>query len=314
MLLYLHYPSWLRPEIFAGFPIRWYSLMYIVAFSIAYWLFQKQHKAEPFLSKESIENMFFSGILGLLLGARLFYVLVYNFDMLLSRPWMILWPFDGGQFVGIQGLSYHGGVIGAVIALILYCRKQGLSFLKLADLWAAAIPFAYTFGRLGNFANAELYGKATASGWGMLFPYAKPFSTQLSWVRQMAQDVGISISQLTSVNLPRHPSQLYEAFFEGIVLGLVLWFIVRKKHSTTGAVIASYIFGYGLVRFFIEYLREPDEQLGYIMAWGPGADTPGLFVSWLNFSMGQILCLIMMVGSAGWFVSLKMRNKRSSNA
>jgi phosphatidylglycerol:prolipoprotein diacylglycerol transferase len=314
MLLYLQYPSWLRPEIFSGLPLRWYSLMYIVAFGIAYWFFKKQHKAQPFLSKELMENMFFSIILGLLLGARLFYVLIYNFDLFLTRPWMVFWPFDGGQFVGIQGLSYHGGVIGAVLALIIYCRKHQLSFLKFADLWAAAIPFGYTFGRLGNFANAELYGRATTAPWGMIFPYAKTFSTQLSWVRQMAQEVGISISQLTSVNLPRHPSQLYEAFFEGIVLGLVLWFIVRKKHTTPGAVIASYVGGYGFVRFFIEYLREPDEHLGYIIAWGPGADTPGVFVSWLNFSMGQILCLIMMVGAAGWFAYLKVRAKKNANA
>ncbi|NIZ47082.1 prolipoprotein diacylglyceryl transferase [Entomospira nematocerorum] len=300
-LLYMLYPSWLSPVMIqlGSFPIRWYSMGYVFAFITTYILAKQIHKKDPFITEQQMSDMFVNAIVGLLIGARLFYVVFYNLEYFLDNPLSIIWPFDGipffgGKFIGIEGLSYHGGAIGAMVGLILYARKHKIEFFRIADLWSAVIPFGYTFGRLGNFANAELYGKATTSSLGMIFPDAKLFSIKYGWVRDMAQDIGIELTG-AYVNLPRHPSQLYEALFEGIVLGLILLFVIKPRVKAPGQVFASYLIGYSVVRFFIEYLREPDEQVGYILAFGDGAETPGVFVSFLNFSMGQGLSFVMIL-------------------
>lgn len=314
-MLYINYPAWLKPEIVPFLPIRWYGLMYIVAFGIAYALFKKQlnESPKPALTEKQTDDLFFTAIVLLLLGARLFYVLFYNPAAYLADPLSIIWPFDGKQFVGIQGLSYHGGLAGGIAGIILYCKRQKISLAKTFDLVGASIPFGYTFGRLGNFINAELYGKVTANPLGVLFPQAEPVFASLPWAQKIAEAAGIAASG-AFVNLPRHPSQLYEALFEGIVLGLFLWFFVRKRVKTPGMTGAFYIMGYGFMRFFIEYLREPDEQLGYILAFGHGKETPQIFASLLNFSMGQLWCLLMMAGAALWMVLLKRNAARQPKA
>jgi phosphatidylglycerol---prolipoprotein diacylglyceryl transferase len=304
----MHFPSWLKPEIFPNFAIgpftigsfsigsftlRWYALGYILALATTYFLAKRLHKKEPFLQGEQLVDILFSGMLGLIVGARLFYVLFYDdAGYYLSRPWQIINPFSNGQ-LGISGLSYHGGAVGAFVGVLIYVRKHRLNFWQVIDLFACVIPFGYTFGRLGNFANAELYGKATASSFGMLFPGAEPFATRLAWVRPMAEQLGMEISS-GYINLPRHPSQLYEALFEGVILGLVLLLVVRPRVRVHGQVFAFYLIGYGVARFFIEYLREPDAQLGYILSFGAGSESLGRFVSFFNFSMGQLMCMAMM--------------------
>ncbi|NIZ18410.1 prolipoprotein diacylglyceryl transferase [Entomospira culicis] len=303
----MHYPSWLKPEIFPNFHIgtftlRWYALGYIIAFLLTYILAKRLHEKEPFLAKkEQLADILFSGMLGLIIGARAFYVLFYDFSSYMQAPWTIIIPYQNGQF-GISGLSYHGGAVGAFVGVLLYVRKHRISFWRVTDLFSAVIPFGYTFGRLGNFANAELYGKATAGPLGMIFPDATPFATRLAWVRDIASQAGMEISG-AYINLPRHPSQLYEALFEGVILGLVLVFIVRPRVRVPGQVFAFYLMGYGVARFFIEYLREPDSQLGYIIALGAGKDTPGVFVSWFNFSMGQLMSFSMiLLGAMLYFI------------
>lgn len=312
----MHYPHWLQPEIFPGFGIgsfsfRWYSLSYILAFVTTYFLAKKIHRKEPFLSDQQLGDVFFSIIIGILLGARLFYVLFYNLEYFIAHPLEIIVPFSNGQFVGIQGLSYHGGAVGALLGLTVYVKKHQLPLLKTADLWAAVVPFGYTFGRLGNFANAELYGRATTSPLGMIFPNATPFSTKLTWVREIANDLSMEITG-AYINLPRHPSQLYEALFEGIILGFFLIFVIRPRFRIPGQVFSFYLIGYGFVRFFIEYLREPDEHLGYVMSWtNSGIQTTGLFVSFLNFSMGQILSVgMILIGLGLYFWSIKRSSKQ----
>ena len=151
-------------------------------------------------------------------------------------------------------MSYHGGAIGVLVATVMFCRKHTINFWNFADLFAAAIPLGYTFGRIGNFINGELYGRVTTAPWGMYFP--------LDPYRQL-----------------HHPSQLYEAFFEGIVLFALLWSI-RKKKCFDGFLFSLYLIGYGTVRFFIEFYREPDPQLGFIAG---------------TLTMGQLLCLGMIV-------------------
>jgi phosphatidylglycerol:prolipoprotein diacylglycerol transferase len=199
-------------------------------------------------------------------------VLFYNLSYYAQHPLEIFLPFDfsnGITLTGIAGMSYHGGLIGVVIGSYIYTRRAGLSLLEMADLYIPAIPAGYTFGRLGNFINGELYGRVTESPIGMFFPLApEPYL--------------------------RHPSQLYEAFFEGIFLFVVLWSI-KRKINVRGGMLGLYLIGYGSVRFIIEYFRQPDAQLGFVVR---------------SFSMGQILCFIMIVTGASIYWYLYSRAER----
>lgn len=305
MLGFINFPSWLKPEIIPGFPVRWYGVMYIVAFGVAYALIHWQMtkaKGEKLSPKESDElsNLIFWGILGLVLGARILGTTLYAPDgYYLERPWLIFWPFsEQGQFIGFQGMSYHGGVIGCTLAIVLYCRIKKQDILLLGDYVTAAIPLGYTFGRLGNFINGELFGRVTRAPWGMVFPAAEKFPVHLDWVRDIASVHGMSLQGLTVINLPRHPSQLYEAFGEGILLWALLWFVARRWKPFKGFIIAMYIFGYGLIRYGIEYFREPDRDMGFPLRFGStGANPPVLHLleSPFNISTGQILCFLMML-------------------
>jgi phosphatidylglycerol---prolipoprotein diacylglyceryl transferase len=298
MILFSNFPSWLTPEIIPGFPLRWYGLMYIIAFSLTYVLFIYQLKrSELSLTQDDAVSLFLWTILGLLIGARIFAAVIYDpSGYYLRHPWLIFWPFRNGQFTGLQGMSYHGGVVGAIGGGYLYSRKNRQNFFQIADMMAAGIPLGYTFGRLGNFINGELWGRVTEKSWGIVFPYAPRFSTSLEWVRETAARIGMNIEGVGAVNLPRHPSQLYEAVFEGILLWLFLWFVIRKRKKFHGSIISFYLIGYGAVRFFIEYFREPDAELGFIIAFGKETEPTALLLSPWNFSMGQLLCLLMILG------------------
>lgn len=258
-----HLPARINPNLFefGAFQIRYYSLMYLVAFALTYLLVTFRIKKENYrYTPEMIQDCFVWCILGLIIGARLGYVLFYNFSYYLGHPLEIFLPFDfsnGIRFVGISGMSYHGGAIGVVIASLVFCRRRRIDFWRLADLFAPAIPLGYTFGRIGNFVNGELYGRVTTVAWGMIFP-RDPYQAL------------------------RHPSQLYEAFFEGLVLFAVLW-MIRKKSPFDGFLLSLYLMGYGLVRFFIEFYREPDAHLGVI---------------WVSMTTGQLLCLSMIATGA----------------
>ena len=298
MLSFINYPSWLKPEIIPGLPIRWYGLMYIVAFITAYFLVRKQIKEKELkITDDSLVNAFSYAILGVLLGARIFYALVYDKSGIYrANPLLIFWPFDSGfNFIGLQGMSYHGGLIGGVAGFAIYSKIKKTSFLEIGDLAAVAIPAGYTFGRLGNFANGELFGRVTAAPWGMLFPDAPSFNIRETWVAEIATKAGFDLSAISAyVNLPRHPSQLYEAFFEGIVLWAFLWFFMRKRKLAPGTLIGAYIAGYGFVRFFIEYFREPDHHIGFIISLSSKPSYIYRFDSFLNFTMGQLLCFLMI--------------------
>jgi len=302
MPAYIPYPSWIHPEIVPWLPIRWYGLMYLVAFVITYLLFTyqlKERKLQP--QKDLVLDMFFWGIIGLLIGARAFAVTIYDATgYYLHHPLQIILPFalvDGRiRLTGIAGMSYHGGLVGAVVALAIFMRVKKLNILEWGDMLVAGIPLGYTFGRLGNFINGELYGRVTRASWGMVFPNAEGFPGNLPWVRDFAAAVGMPVSGAGPVNLPRHPSQLYEAFFEGLVLWLIIWFIVRKRKPYNGFVIAWYMIGYGVFRFFIEYAREPDKGIGYPITLVP-LDNPIAQFSWFNFTTGQILNVLLIAGA-----------------
>ncbi|HPG54177.1 MAG TPA: prolipoprotein diacylglyceryl transferase, partial [Smithellaceae bacterium] len=171
-----HLPEHITPYLFSigTFQLRYYSLMYIVAFVLVYFLVIYRIKNEKYkYTAEDIQDYLVWAMIGVLLGARLGYVLIYNFVYYLQHPLEIFLPFsfaDGIRFIGISGMSYHGGVIGVIIMSVLFCRKRKIDFWKFADLICPAIPLGYTFGRLGNFINGELFGRATTMPWGMYFP------------------------------------------------------------------------------------------------------------------------------------------------
>ncbi len=266
-----HLPQSIDPVIFSigSFKLQYYGLMYIVAFAITFFLVLYRIKREDRfeVTTDQIKDLTTYIILGLVIGARLGYVLFYNLSYYLEHPLEIVLPIsfskNGVSFTGISGMSYHGGLMGTILAAWLYVRKAQLDWWDMADLYLPAIPLGYTFGRLGNFINGELYGRVTTSSIGMYFPMAKAGEL-------------------------RHPSQLYEAFFEGIFLFAVLWSI-RKIKMPKGAMLALYLIGYGTVRFFIEYFRQPDAHLGFVL---------------LSFSMGQILCALMIAAGIGLYTYL----------
>lgn len=262
-----------------GFEVRWYGLMYIAAFLTTYALVRYRIKTEEKFSKYSddfIIDLFTWLIIGLLIGGRFGYVIFYNFEYFLSRPWEIILPFEktveGWSFTGIAGMSYHGGVIGVIIAGWIFLKLKKAKFWRLADLVCPAIPLGYTFGRIGNFLNGELWGRPTESALGMYFPRA-------------------------GEEILRHPSQLYEGFLEGIVLFLILWNLrkIVGKKMPEGSMLGLYIIGYGIARFSVEYFREPDEHLGFVIA---------------NFSMGQILSFGMIVFGCIVLAALRLKRER----
>lgn len=316
MLAYLQFPSWLSAEIVPGLPFRWYGMMYLIAFVVSYLLFMVQVRQRKLdLDKDLVLNFFFWAIIGLLVGARLFSTLIFEPSGLYRhKPWLIFWPFYNGQFVGLQGMNYYGGILGAVIAAIIYARSNKINLLDWGDMLLTGVPLGYTFGRLGNFINAELYGRVTTASWGFLFPTAQRFPVSESWVPDWAADVGVTIGNgQTLVNLPRHPTQLYEALLEGIVLWLILWFIVRKRKPFDGFTIGLYVILYGAMRFFVDYFRMPISANDFALRLS--GDLPVYFVqSPLNLIPSQFYSLAMMIGGAVFLVIAKRWAERGGRS
>ena len=245
---------------FGPVEIRWYGLMYLVGFAVAFLIIRSEFKRKngP-LPVDAAGDFLFYLIMGLMIGARLGYALFYNLDVYLSRPWEILAVWRGG-------MSFHGGMIGMIVSGWIFARSRNVAFLELADIAAISVPIGLMAGRIGNFINGELYGRVTSAPWGIVFPDGGP--------------------------LPRHPSQLYEAVFEGPILFLILW-LLRRRMNVNGGILSLFIIFYGLFRFCIEFFREPDVQLGYL---------------YFGLTMGQILCLLMIIGGLTLMFTLRRLN------
>lgn len=246
------YPQ-IHPVAFAvgDFQVHWYGLMYMLGF-FAGWGLGRVRAARPDSgwTGEQVDDFVTWVMLGVVLGARLGYILFYDFAQYLRDPLEMLRIWNGG-------MSFHGGLIGVLFAIWWYARRNGRDFMSVVDFVAPLIPPGLFFGRIGNFINAELWGKVTDAPWGMVFPGAG------SW--------------------PRHPSQLYEAGLEGLVLFIVLW-AYSSKPRPVGRVSGVFALLYGGFRFCVELVREPDAHLGYL-AFG-----------WVT--MGQVLCLpLLLVGT-----------------
>jgi len=242
--------------------VRWYGLMYVIAFTLGYFILVRTSRDERYpITRQEVGDLLSFCIAGVVIGARLGYCLIYNLPYYFHQPLKILAVWEGG-------MSFHGGLAGAALAGWIYARRNRLSLLMLADLGALAAPLGLFFGRIGNFINGELYGRPTDLPWGMIFP--------------------------NGGNVPRHPSQLYEAFLEGLVLFVIVFWLSRKQHPR-GFLMGTFLVGYGLFRFFVEYFRQPDRQLGFII--GP-------------FTMGQILSSLMVIaGILLFYIASKWGSK-----
>lgn len=244
--------------------VHWYGIMYALAFLVALvfanWLI-KHDKIQ--IDKELFNDYVFWAEIGVILGARLGYILFYDThtSYYLTHPWQIFNPFVDGVYVGISGMSYHGAVIGFIVASLLFCRKYKISFWQIGDIAAIAIPLGYIFGRIGNFLNQELFGRATDVSWGIY--------------------VG---------GVLRHPSQLYEAILEGLVVFLILYFY-RNYKRFSGELIILYGVLYSLARIISEYFRAPDIQIGYLLGqWL----TLGMLISFVFFICSFLLWFYML--------------------
>lgn len=259
---YQHIPEFISPVAFAigSLSVHWYSLMWIAAFVIVYFLLLwRVKRGEGKYDKNFIQDITANALIGALIGGRLGYVIFYDLPYYLAHPLQIISPYDfaTGEWVGIYGMSYHGGVIGVVIALIWTAKKKKKNILNLFDFIAPAASLGYMFGRIGNFFNAELVGRKTTSPLGMYFN----------------DDAFL-----------RHPSQLYEAFFEGLILFVVLWSL-RNRGLPRGVMSALYLIGYSLTRFSVEFFRAPDTHLGFIFS----GVTMGQILSFVMFGVGIVL-------------------------
>jgi phosphatidylglycerol:prolipoprotein diacylglycerol transferase len=245
----LPYPD-LDPTIvtIGPFHIRWYGVMYILGFAASYLLVRYQiWKKHLPLHIDTVNDLFLYLVGGLIIGARIGYCLVYNLPFYVTHPLKVLAIWEGG-------MSFHGGLAGAVIGGLIFVRRHGLSFWQVADLVVVTAPIGLGLGRLGNFLNAELYGRVTTVPWAMVFPSAG--------------------------ELPRHPSQLYECLLEGVFLFIVLWWL-KDRPMRKGTLFCLFVFLYSVIRFFVEFFRQPDPQLGFVFS---------------VLTMGQIISLFMALG------------------
>ncbi|QUT06521.1 prolipoprotein diacylglyceryl transferase [Sphingobium phenoxybenzoativorans] len=248
------------------FTLKWYSLAYLAGILIGYWYLLKliRQPGAP-MARRHADDMIFYATLGIIIGGRLAYVLFYQPEIL-QHPLDIFKLWNGG-------MSFHGGVIGVSLGILYLARKEGLSWLRVHDYVACCVPFGLFFGRLANFVNGELWGKETDVPWAMVFPTGGPFA--------------------------RHPSQLYEAVLEGLLLFLILWFAFWKTKARyqPGKLVGIFLLGYGLARFSVEFFREADVQLLE-------------FAHRTGLHMGQWLTLPMIVGGLYLIATAKGRRVR----
>ncbi|MGM0525228.1 MAG: prolipoprotein diacylglyceryl transferase [Pseudomonadota bacterium] len=231
---------------FGPLAIRWYGLAYLAGFAFAYWWGNRQAERSQHWDKQQFSDLLFWCFLGVIIGGRFGYVLFYQFDRFIQDPLYLFMITEGG-------MSFHGGLLGVIGAMYLYARFKQRSFLQVSDFVAPLVPMGLFFGRIGNFINGELWGRATDVPWAIVFPSGGP--------------------------VPRHPSQLYEAILEGLLLfGLLWWY--QKKPRGVGAVSGLFLLGYGVARFVVEFFREPDAHLGLLS---------------LGMSMGQWLTIPMII-------------------
>lgn len=264
---FLQFPV-IDPIIFSIGPIslRWYGTMYLVGFLAAMFMANKAaDRSNGLWTRAQVSDLLFYGFLGVILGGRIGYVLFYQFEYFLSDPLYLLQIWQGG-------MSFHGGLLGVTLAVFIFARKTKKSFLVVGDFVTPLVPIGLGMGRLGNFINAELWGRQTDVPWAMVFP-------------------------TDPLQVPRHPSQLYEFFLEGVVLFVIMYVIIRKPRSL-GLASGTFLIGYGIFRSIIEFFREPDAHLGLYFSFiskGQILSIPmiliGLFIIYWGYNQQQKLAI-----------------------
>ena len=251
--------------------LRWYGLMYLIGFVAAWWLARRRASAGGVIKPEQVDDLIFYGALGVILGGRLGYIFFYNFDQWLADPFVLLRVWEGG-------MAFHGGLLGVIVAMALIAKRLQLRFFQVADFVAPLVPLGLLAGRVGNFINGELWGGITDAAWGMQVKCAEHLNLCVNKLGLPAD---------TELSPPLHPSQLYEAVLEGVVLFLLLWWFSSKPRAV-GAVSGLFLIGYGSMRFIVEFVRMPDAHIGYL--WG----------DW--FTMGQLLSTPMILAGIAFVI------------
>ena len=266
----MYYPL-IDPIIFSLGPlaVRWYGLSYVAGFAMVWWLGKRRLTANPSWSETHLSDLIFYGAIGVVIGGRFGYVFFYQFERFLNDIFYLFRIWEGG-------MSFHGGLLGVVVAVIVFSIRFEKKFLEVGDFLAPLCPIGLGFGRLANFINAELPGRVTDSVTGFIYPCAV--------VRELNP---MCVGQWEAV--ARHPSPLYQSLGEGLILFLVLW-VLSSRPRNTGFISGCFLLGYGLLRFITENFREPDSHIGFIM--------------FDSITMGQILCLPMiLIGGILLFLS-----------
>ena len=246
--------------------VHWYGLMYLLGFAVGWWLGRvRARQPGSGWTVEQVNDLVFYVALGVVLGGRIGYILFYSHHALLADPLVLLRIWEGG-------MSFHGGLLGVLVAILLFARRRGFGFFQVTDFIAPLVTPGLGFGRIGIFINGELWGRPTDLPWGMVFPAAGP------------------------PPLPRHPSQLYEALLEGLLLFVILWTYSARPRPTM-AVSGLFLVGYGSFRFLVEFARQPDAHLGFVA------------LGWL--SMGQLLSLPMVLVGAALMLAAYKRERRN---
>lgn len=246
----LQYPQ-IDPIAFSVGPLKvhWYGIMYLVGFAIAWLLaLHRAKKSNGEWTKDEVADIIFYGALGVIIGGRIGYVLFYDFGQFLANPLFLFKVWQGG-------MSFHGGVLGVMVAMGVFAWRKKKAYFDVTDFLVPLAPIGLGCGRIGNFINGELYGRISHVPWAMVFPKGGPY--------------------------PRHPSQIYEFLLEGVLLFLILWFFTKKKKPRMAAS-GLFVLGYGVFRFFVEFFRQPDPQLGFI------------FDNWMT--RGQELSIPLIIG------------------
>jgi phosphatidylglycerol:prolipoprotein diacylglycerol transferase len=255
--------------------VHWYGIMYLLAFAAAWWLGRSRVRAGrlPGVDEAAFGDLVFYGMLGVILGGRIGYILFYDLPVYLHDPLQALKIWEGG-------MSFHGGLLGVCIATWMWSRRQRLHVFDTIDFIAPLVPPGLFFGRMGNFINGELWGKYTGGGWGVIFPGAEPQLANMPAGQLQALHAGGALDRFA-----RHPSPLYEALLEGLVMFAVLWWYSRKPRPRY-AVAGWFALMYGVFRFAVEFVRVPDAQLEY------------LALGWVT--MGQLLSLPLVALGLFW--------------
>lgn len=259
-----HYPH-IDPIIFSLGPVsvRWYGLAYLVAFALCWWLGNRRaDRPGSGWNRQEVSDVVFFGAVGAVLGGRIGYTLFYGLEKFLHDPLFIFRVWEGG-------MSFHGGLLGAIVGIWWFGRSTGRGFLQVADFVAPLVPPGLGLGRLGNFANTELPGRVTDSVFGLVYPCS---AESIRQIHPLCEGEWESFA--------RHPSPLYQAFAEGIVLFVVVWWFSARSRAP-GAVCGMFLTGYGTLRFITEFFRTPDPQLGFVA------------LHWMT--MGQLLSLPMVL-------------------